>query len=213
MRDCRQEKGKGLQKSERWKMRAKSQAEHLIPKLNSGICSTIFLDQWFFICLIFKKSLLLRDFPWWVRKAVHRTLSPYGLQHTEAITSLTGYRLMKNRVLIKTCTHLYSLVPDSDASIKIVINNKYLAKNEKDEKENEDYVIFPRLTMFLLADQFTDEALPCTYFPDNFSEEDAATHPSPVQLAFQAVQPSEVGLIQQSKAEEQIDWLKIYLKK
>lgn len=88
---------------------------------------------------------------------------------------------MKNRVLIKPCTHLYYLVPDSGSSIKIVINNKYLAKNKKG---NENYVIFPRLTMFLLVDQFTEEGLPCTNFSDNFSEEDAATHLSPVQLAF-----------------------------
>lgn len=38
--------------------------------------------------------------------------------------------------------------------------------------------------MFLLVDQFTEEGLPCTNFSDNFSEEDAATHLSPVQLAF-----------------------------
>lgn len=83
--------------------------------------------------------------------------------------------------MIKVCTHLYYLVPDSENEIKIIIHNKYLAKNKKG---NRDYVIFPRLTMLLYVNQLSYEGLPCTQFPDNLSKEDAATHLSPVQLAF-----------------------------
>lgn len=85
--------------------------------------------------------------------------------------------------MIKACTHyyLFYLLPDSEGEIKIIIRNKYLAKNKKG---NRDYVIFPRLTMLLYVNQLSYEGLPCTHFPDNLSEEDAATHLSPVQLAF-----------------------------